>query len=558
MAKRATKNGSSSQTSKHQDKHISPGGWMPWIPVALAVLVFATGLTNNILGVDDHTATLNNPAVKNFELFGSFNLGMYAPVTWAGYAIAYTLGGESPFLYHLLSLVVHALNVWLVYHLLLRLSGRAQVAFGVALIFAIHPVQVESVAWIAGFSTPLFALFYLLACDRYLHYRDAPSRTDQYWLALLFFVLACLAKSAAVTLPLTLLVLDWWRKPQMDRSRQILGYLPFFGVALGFGLLTIYSREQAMLALEYNSTPLSLTERALVLGYTPVFYWIKILLPTSFNIYYSFDKINGQLPWTYTVAPVLLAVVLFLAWRSREKAPWAWRGLVFYFTTIVVMLPFRSLGTFEMCADHYNYLPIIGFALLLVEGWYWLRERYPGINGFLQFAGFAWCIALVLLSFMQVRVWKDTITVVTNAINNGYTQNGMMYSARGKEWGSQGNIQAAIQDFSKALEINPNLTEAYKYRGGLFGVGKQYDRSLDDFNKFLEQVPDDPEILYNRALTCINLQRYPEALADLNRTIELAPDFIRAYRARSNVRQILGDTTGGAADLQEYGRRGGQ
>lgn len=545
-------------TAQPAKKPLQDQRWVIWVPVIVAVLLYLTGLKNEMLGVDDHTATVDNPAVRDGKLFTHFNLGMYAPMTWMGYALAHALGGNNPVWYHLLSLLVHAANTWLVCRLLLRLTGgQMPAAVAVAFIFAAHPIQVESVAWIAGFSTPLYALFYLLACHRFLDFRERPGEWKAYGLALLFFVLASLAKSAAVTLPLTLAVLDMWRSNAPTWRRRLLEYAPFGVVALGFGLLTIYSREQAMLHTPVLTDPINGWERLLVLCYTPLFYWWKMLLPLQLNIYYSFDKVDTQFPWTYYAAPFALAAAFLVMWHYRRQASWAWQGVLWYFSAIMVMLPWKSLGSFEMRADHYNYLALIGFAWVVVKGWSALQQQLsntwkislpPSLLG-------VWMLALAALSLLQIRTWKDTITVITHAIDNGYTQNGLLYAGRAKAWGSRGKLQEALADFDKALETNPQLTEVYKYRGALLGFAQRFEASLRDLNIYIEKHPDEAEAWYNRALTLVNLDRFEEALRDLNRTLELDSNFTRAYRARGNVRQQLGDQAGSAADLAEYERR---
>ena len=134
---------------------------MPWVAAGIAFILFATGFNNPMVAMDDHSATVNNPAVRDFSLkiFTQFNLGMYAPITWLGYALAQALGSGAPFWYHLLSAAVHTANVVLVFRLFHRLESNTTVAFFIALFFAIHPMQVEAVSWIAAFSTPLFALY---------------------------------------------------------------------------------------------------------------------------------------------------------------------------------------------------------------------------------------------------------------------------------------------------------------------------------------------------------------------------------------------------------------
>lgn len=525
--------------------------WLPWALAALAFILFSTGFGNHMVGVDDHTATVDNPAVKHFLIFNGFNLGMYAPVTWIGYEIAYILGKESPNWFHILSALVHAFNVVLVFRLFRRLDCTLTVAALVALFFAIHPLQVESVAWIAGFSTPLFSMFYLLSCLWYLNYAESGSMR-YYTYALIGFVLACLSKSAAVTLPLTLVLMDWWLKRPLNDRKRLLLYAPYFLLALGFGALTVYSRSVSGMDMS-DGTKLNLLERLLVLCYTPVFYWSKLLIPVKLNIYYSFDSIRTDFIWAYWAAVAILALVFWAAWKLRSRARFIWFGLLFFFAQICVMLPFKPMGTFELCADHYNYLASIGVFFILINGAQELAKKRPGLFGTFIWTAGIWTAALLVLSILQIQVWKDTVTLVNNAINNGFHQNGRLYEARGTSYASEKrDVSAAIKDYNQALKINASLWDTYKFRGNIFGMQKQYERSVADLSVYLEHYPQAVPEIYNRGLSLANLERNYDAIADFNRAIELDPSFVRAYRARGNCYLKVGEIEKGNADLKTY------
>ena len=551
MAKKTT------QPSKPaaQSSDNSDFNWQTWLPPLLAFALFSMCLRHEILGIDDHTATLDNPAVTSFSPFTHLNLGMYAPITWLFYGLAYALGKDSPIFYHLLSLFAHTANVWLVSRMVQRLSGQRSVAFWVALLFAVHPIQVESVAWIAGFSTPLYALFFLLAANWYLEYAEQPEQKQPYFLALGAFVLACLSKSAAVTLPLVLVLFDWWAKRPVLERRRIMGYVPFFALALFFGLLTVWSRHEAGMNMDANGNNYSVLDRILVVCYTPVLYWGKYLLPLTLNIYYGFEKVNGQFPWYYWVSPLVLAGVMYAGWRWRNQARYVWFGLLFFFANLSVMLPFRSMGTFELCADHYNYLAVIGIFFLLANGIPALMERWPNRAGALRAVVGIWTVSMLVLSVRQIGYWKDTLSVVSHAIENGSHQNGRLYEARGNALAKNKDISGAIKDYSKAIEINPELWESYKYRGSLYGARKQYDRSVSDLGKYVEKYPENHEQLFNLGLSLYNLGHLPEAVKAFNRTLELDPDFERAYAARGNAYMAMGDSAKAELDLREYDRR---
>lgn len=528
--------------------------WEVWLPVVLAFLMFATGLGNAMTGIDDHASTTDNPVVTDFSLgsvFSHFNLGMYAPLTWIGYAIAYGLGKENAVFYHLLSLLVHTFNTWLVYRLLVKLEVRRSLLLPISILFAIHPIQVESVAWIAGFSTPLYCMFSLLSFLFYLDYAaDKPNRYRLYAISIGMFVLACMSKSAAVTVPLTLIVLDWWRKPErLTRIQQWGAYVPYFLIALGFGLLTIYSREQAGTIVGTNATGYTAFERVLLVCYAPLFYIYKMLVPLQLNVYYSFDKVNGMLPWTYYASPAVVAALAWAGWRYRTTAPYLAIGLLFFLSNVIIALPFATLGTFELCADHYNYLACIGIFFVLLEGWQALQKRFAGSAGLLKMVGYIWFAAMFLLCFRQIRIWKDTISVISHAIDNGFYHQGMMHMGRGVAYGDLGQPEKALEDFTSVIEINPKMADAYKFRGSLYGQAGQIELALADLEKYAALDSTDVVTWNNLAMIYMRKQQLQKSLQAFNKTIELKPDAAISYQNRAKIYELMGNSAMMQADL---------
>lgn len=550
MAKR-NKSVANKRESSQNSQNLPSGNWLPWILSGVAFLLFASGFQNEMLAIDDHTATVNNPAVTDFKLFSDFNLGMFAPVTWFGYSIAYLLGEESSFWYHFLSAAVHAVNVWLVFHLFRDLGSNTTAAAFIAFLFGIHPLQVESVAWIAGFSTPLFVCFSLVSMRYYIRYTGEDAMGRSYWLSLGAFLLACLSKSAAVTLPLTLLVLDWWLKRPIGK-KTLMEKVPFFLLALGFGALTLISRQ--------HDSPLdqpadfSVFDRFLMACYSVLFYWKKILFPTGLSIWYPFEKQNGGWHWMYYASPAVLAGILFFAWKSRGKMPFLWWGILFYLSAIVLSLPWATLGTFEMRFDRYNYMPILGILSILVALPAYFSEHKPTwVNTtwvLLSAAAVVWLLAAGL----RVRDWRSTRTLIDSALATTGDNFGKAYLWRGIVLADDEKYNDAIQDFNRAITINPSLYEAYKQRGNLMGPMKNYEQALADLNIYLEKNPTAAPEYYNRGLSLVNLGKDAEALADFNKCIELDPTFERAYRARGNTYLKLGEKEKGDADLKEFER----
>ncbi len=549
MAKKLTKQPKQSTHNEPTGISDSSEKWLPWALAALAFILFSMGFSNQMVGMDDHTATVDNPAVKDFLIFSGYNLGMYAPLTWIGYEIAYTLGKESPHLYHLLSALVHAINVVLVFRLFRRLDSSLTVSALVALFFAIHPLQVESVAWIAGFSTPLFSMFSLLAMNYYLRQTEDAPWGKNYWLALTMFLLACLAKSAAVTLPLTLLVLDLWKKRGFGQ-RVLLEKAPFFVLSLGFGILTLISRQHA--GQLDQPADFSLLDRGLMACHTVLFYWTKLIAPINLSIWYPFEKTNGNWSWDYFAAPLVLLGILFAAWRSRQAMPLLWIGLLFYLSNIILALPWSTFGTFELRSDRYNYLAGLGIFVLLASLPEYLKEKRP------SWTGSVWAIILglafiwLVTAALRIRDWKDTRTLIDKAIAATGDNFGKAYLWRGMTYGKSTETQQALKDFSLAIQKNPELHQAYKYRGNIFGMMKNYEQSVSDLSKFLDKYPKEVPELYNRGLSYANLGKNQEAIADFSRAIDQDSTFMRVFRARGNCYNKVGENEKAIADLSIY------
>ncbi len=533
--------------------------WLPWIAVAAGMVLFLSGLNNQMVSMDDHSATVNNEAVRNFPtgIFGKFNLGMYAPLTWMCYAVAYALGGKSPVGYHLLSLIAHVINILLVFRLFERLNGQRMGAFIIALFFAIHPMQVEPVSWIAGFSTPLFSLFYLLSLNYYVRQTDRAPWSAAYWIALALMLPACLAKSAAVTLPLTLLAVDFWQKRPLDR-RSILEKIPFFAIALGFGLLTVYSRSQSGHTIAPATAAFTLFDRFFMACHTVLFYWTKILLPVNLSIWYPFQKTAGVWPWAYYAAPVALAAILFGAWRLRNSFREVPAGILFYLSNIILALPYYTIGEFELRSDRYNYLACLGIFAILAALPGFLQRNRPALTGTSQALLVGLGIFWFVTAFLRVRDWSDTPTLLNKAVASSGDNFGKAYLWLGMAYGDLGKGKESFENFNKAIARDPNLMEAYKYRGAIFGIAKQYAKSVEDLSKYLSKRPNDYETLFNRGISYTRLQKQPEAMADFDKVIELKPDFAPVYRSRSELLKVMGDDAKAAADFEKFKSLGGK
>ncbi|MDX2136148.1 MAG: tetratricopeptide repeat protein [Saprospiraceae bacterium] len=560
MAKKQPKSAPKPTTAPAPTVKLPTYAWMPWAAAAAVLLLFSTGFQNAMVAMDDHTATVNNPVVRDFSLAfqGVFNLGMFAPLTWWVYGMAYALGGDSPFWYHLFSALLHAANAWLVWHIGRRLGAAPWQALFLSLAFAIHPVQVEAVSWIAALSTPLFSFFLLLAVDAYLRYVDAGKWGRDYGLAVAFMLAGCLSKTAAVVLPLSLLAIDVWLRRPLNRN-TLLEKAPFFALSFLFGLLTLFSRTSSGHTIDAGGAGFSVLDRCLMACHSVLFYWGKLLAPVGLSIWYPFERgASGSWPAAYYLAPMALAAILGAAWWYRRPAPVLWAGLLFYLSNIFLALPFYTIGEFELRSDRYNYLAALGvFAVLsALPQWAPVQQRKlaPAATVVLSLLLLVWAG----LSIQRISDWRNTIALIDKAIAAQGDNFGKAYLWRGMAYGDQGKGKQALDDFNRAIERNPELYMAYKYRGALLGMAKQYERSVADLDIYLKKYPNDAEYLFNRGLSQLKLGKKAEAMADFNRAIESNPQFAPAYRSRAGLHSELGEPEKAAADMEAWERTRGK
>ena len=520
--------------------------WFSALVLALIpALVYAVSVKNGFVFFDDDKAILYNPAILNpsfAKFFTGQNLGMYAPMTWIGYAVGHGLSGENAWGYHLLGLLLHCANTVLAYLLLRQLLNRHWPAFVAALLFALHPVQVEAVSWAAALSTVLFSFFYLGSALAYLKWRSATTPL-YYGLSLVAFILACLSKSAAVTLPLVLLAFDFYLSKKLI-GKFWLSKIPYFVFSLLFGAYTFVTRAQEGHDIEAASGIYSLPDRFWMICQTLLFYPVKLLIPVGFSVSYPFVKTAGIWPWTYYAAPAALAALAFAIWKYGRTRHELLLGLALYLLPLCVMLPFRTVGSFELRSDRYVYLSCLGLFLLLGLV---LERQTPAMRYTLLAA-----IAAVTgyLTFQQTKVWKDGIALFTNCVQKNpeasLCQCNLAYSEL-----LNLDFQNSIHHYSEALKYDPNTVEAYNGRGQAYFQLKKIPEALSDFDNAIKAGIVTPKLFLNRGKCLVMMNRPQEALPDLNRSLELEPRSPEAFFFRAVVFEKAKEP---AKALDDYGK----
>ena len=408
------------------------------IPVFLILIVvlvsFYPSLKNNFINLDDNLYVTENKAIRSISLTNlknistSFFITHYQPVTIFSYLLEYHLFKLNPFNYHLTNLLLHLLNCLLVFWVIYLVSGSIPIAGLTALLFGIHPMQVESVAWISERKNLLYAFFFLGAIVSYLYYLKKDKAKKYYFLCLFLFILSLLSKSMAITLPLVLLLLDYFTSRKINLALFI-EKIPYFFLSLIFGLVALLGGYLSKVF--YDGSSYGLLTRLAGSSSDIIFYLHKLFLPVKLSLLYAYTEINHNPLCLYSLAGViiLLAVVIISSRYSKKVI----LGSGLFLLTIFPAVRFLPLDE-TLVADRYVYLPAIGIFYLLAQGCMWLYKRkteyYRLTRVFLVIILAAIVIFLGCSTWQRCRVWKDSLSLWNDVLEK-YPDNASAYNNRG-------------------------------------------------------------------------------------------------------------------------------
>jgi tetratricopeptide (TPR) repeat protein len=474
----------------------------------------------------------------------------YFPLVYTVLRLERSCWGLHPAGYHWINLLLHIVNALLVWRLLgrLRVPGALLAAF----IFALHPVQVESVAWITELKNVLMGLFFLLTLLAWVEFVD--HRTRRRWLfyaaAIVLYTLALSAKTTACTLPAALLLVLWYQKKAIN-LRRLGQILPFGLLGLAMGLFTIWW-ERFHQGTRGTLFALGPVERLLVASRAIWFYLGKLLWPQDLTFIYPQWRIAPNEPWAYAWVLALLAavavIVVIRKWTGRSLAI---AGL-FFVTTLGPILGFIMLYTFRYTyvADHYQYLACIGPIALCAAALSRLAERGPNYRMTVRVAAAMIVAFLGLLSWRQAEVYRDVKTLWQTTIGRNPAC-WMAYNNLGIEFARQGDFEQAITQYNRSLSLHSDYAQShYNLATALLERGDT-GRALSEGRVALQLQPNDPDahiVLGNAFLAEGDLE---QAGAHYGRALQLRPDDPDALYDLGNAAQQKGEIVS-AIDL--YGK----
>ena len=480
----------------------------------------------------------------------------YYPILHSAFWLEHRLWGDAPLSYHLLNIILHATCGGLLAHLLRRLWIRSGVPAGTewfaGLIFAVHPVCVESVAWISEQKNTLSLLFYFLAAIAYLDF-DGNRRPAAYARASLFFLLALGTKSVTGTLPAALLVVLWWQKGRLGWKRDTIPLLPWLLIAVVAGLFTAWV-EREIVGAAGSAYDLSLGQRTLLAGRAVWFYAGKLVWPVDLLfVYPRWDVAAASAGWYGWLVATVAVTTGFCLIRRQSRGPLA--GWLFFVGTLFPALGFFNIYPFvySYVADHFQYVASVGIIAMLAAGAAGILARLPpGVRPAGWILGGLLVAGLSMLTNRQSRLYRDEETLYR--VTLGQNQEcWMAHNNLANLLSAQSGGEAeAIRHYEEALRLRPAHVNALVNLANLLArmPGRQA-AALNDYEKALRLKPDYAEAhVYLANLLAMRLGRKDEALAHYEEALRLRPDLALAH---NNLAMLLATLPGlPAAALSHY------
>ena len=539
--------------------------------LGITIIAYLPSIHNGFTNWDDEQLVIENTLIYNLsingikKIFSSFHPTLYNPLTFLSYAIEYKFFKLNPTVFHITNLILHLLNCLLVYWLIYLLSKNYIVSFITTILFAIHPLNVESVAWISERKGLLYALFFFCSIISYLYYIRT-SFLNYYFLSIVMFILSLISKPSAVTLPFVLILIDYFMDRKYDK-KIVFEKLLFIIISIIFGIITIIA---SMSNIKH--------EKSFVFPYNILnaingisFYLTKMVAPIKLSCIYPaynnltvIDRIYGIIVFC------LLITLTVISMKYTKKLLFS---IMFFLITIATVLHIIPTGR-GVPADRYVYVPLIGIFYFLGEaGVYFYNKKFNiKIIKYSQVLIFVIIITIfILLTYQRCKIWNNSITLWTDVLKKysiypdvaglAYTNRGIAYAKkeefyksisdlnnavnidatksayanRGIAYAKIGDYDKAISDYTIAIKLDRNYIDAYYNRGIAYDYKCEYDKAIDDFNYVIKLNPGYAKAYNKRGYTYLKKHEYKKALDDFSQAIKIVPDYAEAYNGLGNV-----------------------
>jgi len=484
------------------------------------------------------------------------------PLTWLSHMLDCQLYELNPSGHHLTNVFLHLANTLLLFLVLKRMTGAAGKSIVVAALFALHPLHLQSVAWVAERKDVLSTLFLMLTLWAYLRYVEGPG-LNRYLLTLLLFALGLLAKPMLVTLPFVLLLLDYWpleryrigpsdddtratapapshgKEPRSIFFRLLSEKVPFFVLAAGSSIVTFLAQQGGGAIKTVEVFPVKIRIANALLSY--VNYIGKMIWPHRLAVLYPHPGSSLSM-WQAAGAGLLLACLSIATVRAALRHPYLAVGWFWYLGTLLPVIGLVQVGSQAM-ADRYTYVPLIGLFIIVAWGMFELLERTRHGQILLVFSSVVMISLLMILSWAQARHWRTSVTLLEHTL--AVTQNNYIaHTALGAFLKQNGNIGEAIDHYSKALTIKPDFAVGHYELGQALARQGKRQEAIDHYQQAIRFKPNHAAVHHNLAIALASLGKMEEAAEQYAEVVRLQP---KSAEAHNN----LGNALAGQGKIEE-------
>lgn len=453
----------------------------------ITVFAFYPAITADFVNLDDFVMVTENPDITSLSfsnikhIFSSFQYKLYHPVVTLSYAIEYCFFKLDPYIYHLDNILLHIVNTLLLFFIIKRLSKSFFVAYLVAALFAVHPVHVEAVAWITARKDTLYSFFFLLSILCYIKTYDGKHKTSLFMLSLISFILSCLSKPAAVTLPVVLILIDFYDNKL--RLINIKKYFPFFVISVVFVFIAVFAH--------YSSEEIAITTMFaryvdfIDAQFNYLFYIYKLFVPINLScLYPQFYNHHFMTPSFVFYCITLLYLLIFLSVLSLKTNKKVFFGFFFFLITLLPSSGIMPTGVSPV-ADRYAYIPYVGLFFIIAEFLFYIYKK----NKVSKYAMFLFLIIIVgvlsFLTYQRTKLWADNEKLMTQAINYAPETADHAYLLRGAIYKNEDLLDKAEKDFFKSFSINKQNAYTVFHLGHL----KQKQKKNEDAKYYYSLIP---------------------------------------------------------------------
>jgi Flp pilus assembly protein TadD len=516
--------------------------------IAASLAVYWQIINHEFINYDDKVYVAENPHIKDGVTLESIRWAFttdraanWHPITWLSHILDIELYGLNPMGHHWMNLQIHIVNSILLFLVFNMMTGAIWKSAFVAALFALHPLHVESVAWVAERKDVLSAFFWILSIWAYARYTRQPDK-KRYFLLIIFFVLGLMAKPMIVTLPFVLLLLDFWPLSRLQSTAQeskhfsykaltplVLEKLPLFVLTTVSSFITFFVQQQGGAVRSLEAVPLNLRIANTFFSY--INYLAKTIWPQDFALIYPYPSIS--IIWQIILSVPVLLCISILTIKLAFRFPYLAIGWLWYLGTLVPVIGLVQVG-YQSMADRYTYIPLIGIFIIVAWGMADISSRWRNQKNVLALLCCSVLALLMIRTWHQARYWQNSVTLLSHSLNVTHN-NSMAHYVLGQSLNQHGKVKEAVFHYNEALKIRPKFAMAHNNLGVIMADQGNDKLAIYHFDKAIQIDYDLGGAHNNYATILLNQNKFEEAAKHYKEAISIDPENIHVYNNLANM-----------------------